>query len=51
MGFELLADDLHDLGQHAGSDIEGAFDEARLASHVAGDVEAGRLALSKRPHH
>jgi hypothetical protein len=40
--FELLADELDGLGEHTGSKVEGAFDEARLAPHVAGDVEAGR---------
>lgn len=49
--FELLADELDGLGEHAGSHVKGAFDEARLAPHVAGDVEAGRLAFAERPPH
>lgn len=49
--FKLPADELHSLGGHAGSNVEGPFDKARLARYVTGDVEAGRLAFAERPHH
>ena len=36
--FELLTDELHGLREHAGPNVEGAFDKARLAPHVAGET-------------
>ena len=41
--FELSADKRDGLGEHTGSDIDGASDERRLALHVTGDGEAGCL--------
>lgn len=50
--FELRADELHDFGQHAEADVEGASDKARFAFHVMGEFDAGRfLAFAEGPHH
>ena len=44
--FELFLENCDSLGERTGTDSEGAFDDARLASDVLREVEDRRLALA-----